>query len=418
MKKYLIPVAAFVAGMAMVPNTFALENTNVADWTELKACLAETEAECKVTSDFSYDGGGDTAEGVHVTGEVVLDLGSHTLDFTNMPRLIWVEPGAELTIKGDDGKIVNDTADSTGATIFVYGDTLGGELETELTVEKGVTIEGFNPVMVSTKDNKAAENVTVNIAGDLDNNVTPSTDITAQALGVHGYIQEGSKPEINVSGNLTGVDAGFFLAGQAETTVKGGSVKGQSGIAIKSGELALEEATVTATGEYNEGDSSNNGFSPTGAAVQIESNPEVYAGEIEIAVNNSTLTSENGDVFQVYGEEVTEDAPSAFKSLKITGDKVVLKAGEGRQILALAEGVTAPTLMTVNGVSRNLAAMGSTFTTVELTSSTSKPLEEQKKDEPVENPNTADNMGTYLTIATVAILGLLGTTVAAVKMRH
>ena len=87
-------------------------------------------------------------------------------------------------------------------------------------------------------------------------------------------------------------------------------------VGIKSGILNISGGTLKATGARNLSVvNNNNGINPSGAALQIESN-EIYAGNIEININDGTLVSENA--VPVYEYDSTETATRVI-NFNITG---------------------------------------------------------------------------------------------------
>lgn len=465
MKKSLIPVVAFVAGMAVVPSAFAEPaETNVTSWADLKTCLESTEVICKVASDLS---GLSVPAGSYATvnGNVTLDLGGYTLGFTDTPAVMKVIEGANLTI--EDGTISNNTPSSRFATIVVSGgDSANGTVTpTNLTVAEDATIQGITPILVqqAAPTSKKSEGLTINVAGTLTNNVQ-ATSTASQALSVSGNVQEGAAPVINITGNLTGVNGGIFQAGLANTTINGGVVAGGSGVIIKSGTLTLDGASVEGTGADAASDPSGNGYNPTGAAIQIESNP-AYAGNIAITIDDSDLVSEHGNVLQEYKAAGSEG--NELKKLVIKGENVNMTAAEGKKVFDLEDGMTPPAIFTINGkdaTPKQLA--GSNFSTATPpddpgndepgtdepgtdTPGTDQPGTDQpgtdqpgstvKPDlnpglgigtgigtgnllttinsKPLNNPNTSDPIASYVGLLAVSMLGLGGTFVLRKKIR-
>ena len=84
MKKSIIPVAAFIAGMAIVPSVFAVDNNPVVSITKwngtntdgLAQCLSYSEGDvCKLTGDLETNGSGYA----NINKNMTLDLDGHTL---------------------------------------------------------------------------------------------------------------------------------------------------------------------------------------------------------------------------------------------------------------------------------------------------------------------------------------------------
>ncbi len=369
-KKLLFMGFTFVVGMAIMPNVFAQTHT---EWDTLKTCLTTNGSTCTL-------GDSITADDIITIGDnVTLDLGEHTLTVASN-KTLWINGGHEVTIKGDGGKIISEGPYST---LSVKGNASSDS--TKLTIEEGVEITGVVPVAIySASDNTAENNASViQIDGDL--RVTSGDSV---ALSINGKIQGG--PQVNITGNLTGVSAGIYQAGSSDITIDGGSVTGQSGVVTKAGTLHLKNATVTATGEPSEGTPLDGAFDPTGAGIQIEAKSN-YQGNINIDIQEgTTITSEQGDAIQAYGDE--EDK---IEALNITGENITLNAPNGK-VLDTTGDINFPEV-TANDEIVNLSEM-TVFTTNSV---------EATPEESTENPDTADtNVYGLLTLILVSGLGL------------
>lgn len=320
--------------------------------------------------------------------ELTIDLGTHTITATGT-RTFNIKNGS-VTIQGNGGKIINNTASSDDGSIYVYGTG-----NTHLTIEKGVTIEGITPVIVSNNGNNTG--IVVDIKGDLVNNVK-QTNVGGAALTVHGNIKTGN-PTINISGNLSSTvekGAGIFQAGQATTTVSG-TVSGKSGIVVKSGTLTLNNATVTATGTYEDPTASGNGFQPTGSAIQVESNNN-YAGNVHININGGKITSEDGYAI----EEYSDAGADSLEELIINGN-TTLKSGDEKELYSFTKKEFEPTVPKDKVLQKN---EDGTYTYVNLNSKTPSDKSEAPKDN-TKNPDTSDiNLYLLLTMMVVSGCGI------------
>lgn len=425
----ILPAAAFVAGMVLVPSVSAAGSTQN-NWNDLENCLKTSNitATCKLGGSFN------ATDGVVVGDDITLDLNGQTLTIDN-GGYIYVQKGHSLTIK--NGTIEKNTDTKGFATIYVKGNT--EDAPTEFTLAEDATIRGISAIQVSDNSSNSDNNYsTINLAGTIDNNIAMD-GYDDSAIAVDGDIKANG-PTITVTGtgSLKGIDTGIYQAGASNIIIDGGKVEGASGIITKAGAIKLtNNASVKATGEYVENPSAAEGGyqAATGAGIQIEANKS-YAGNITIDITDSTITSDHGDAIQEYGGKGTEE-PQPLQAINLNGD-VTLTPAEGRQVLAIAsEGIKedAEIKLTIDGEGAALTTLTNAegaFTTETPSSGSSsstptptptptpetKPEAEKKPEAEEENPNTSDALALYLGIVAVSILGLGATSVLAAKSRR
>ena len=391
MKKSIIPVAAFIAGMAIVPSVFAVDNnpsTHFENWEDLTVCLQNEEGTCTLDKDASPINKGQYT---NITKDVTLDLGGKTLTFGNdytADYAFVVAKDATLTIV--NGHIKNESSKEVvhmveGAT-FVLGEN--------------ADIKGNNPVR-----GNSAKSIVIN--GTLDGAKTT-------ALSVSGT----DETTVEVNGKLmsAGDAAAYVQTGKTAATAKG-SISAVSGVAmnIQGGSLILTGATVSST---------NNqaiAFSGTVDTVAINGCSKVtsekesalyFAGNTKVdtlTINDSTLASTKDHT-------ICGDGASEVATVKIAGS--LLKAGSNKEVkggnieFGEAEYDGAAVAEKQNVLS---AAKGSFGTLSAKCDATAAEEEGEDEGEKTENPNTADTIATYMTIAAVAPLGLGATAFVAKK---
>ena len=387
MKKSIIPVAAFIAGMVIVPSVFAADNTYTS-WTDLASnCLQATvDVVCKLGGDI-IEQGNSTYALVNGGKNITLDLNGHKLALTASDRGAIDLQSGNLTIA--NGTIVSNNATNNAGTIYARGGTL--------TIVEDATIEGVNPVVVRSGTPE------VIIAGTLNNNVKGAAD--AAALWVHGDADNSTVTLTGTARLSSTVGAGLYQTAKAKTTVNPDVViTGQTGILIKSGELTLNGATVTGNGTWDTSSvtAGTSGYSKlTGAAIQIEGfNNE----DITIDIDNSIIESENGSPLFSYGSSGTVKSMTIDDSyLKAKDAETALHAHDNTDIKWTAWAVDGDTKINLAETKGELGTMPTIAD------------EGEDEGEENENPNTADTIATYLTIATVALLGLGATAFVAKK---
>ena len=406
MKKSIIPVAAFIAGMAIVPSVFALDNAKTyTQWTAeggkgLDACLYsdEEDATCKI---------GGTAKEVAVSSgyaiissSKTLDLGGKTLVLNGFQQdaPLHVTDGATLTI-------VNGTIKQNVASKYAVEVSDGATL----VVADNVKIEGINPVHVS-----GARQVTIN--GEL--NAGEGSGSTA--LNVVGTTAEADDATIvEVNGKLVaeGAAKAYAQENKVTATIKGEvSSKTTSAMSITGGSLTLTGADV-------ESDSSAIVLGKTVDALVINGCSNIVSNKLDAAIwfangakvnnltiNNSTLESTKGNTING-GTGASVDAVEIAGSKLIAGAEKAIKAGDIEFEAATYDGTE---VKKGDKILTEATHTYGTLATVCTGAEADKPADDNK-DDGAENPNTADTIATYLTIATVALLGLGATAFVAKK---
>ena len=404
MKKTLLatlPVAAFVAGMAVVPSVFAAGgNDNITDWAGLSTCLKDPDqTTCKLGT-FT----GVTGATIEVEGTKTLDLNSQTVTTESAGALFELRENDKLTIANGTMK-----ATKPGAGIRLWGGAAetAAAVSTSLTIESNAIIQDLNLMITNNEPNKYNYGSQLDVYGQVLN-----TGIGNNVIYIDGDVNNTTNaPVINIHDgarveSIKGDKIPFYLAGYGTTTIGQATVKGVSGVAIKAGVLNLNGANIEATGNYNSGEPYSNGVYSTGAAVQIEANAS-YAGQIDVNINGGTsLTSAQGNAIQAYG-----NAQNQVKELALEGENIVLKSAEGRPVLGVSSEIAESfPEATYDGEPIDLEAITTAWDSI--------PESESTPEENPENPNTADAIATYITIAAVALVGLGATAVVAYKSRR
>ena len=254
--------------------------------------------------------------------------------------------------------------------------------------------------------------IVVDIYGDIINDIHPEgSEVDSSAIAIHGSVKVGDPaPTINVYGNVSSkFSAGIYQAGHSTINLEDGStVTGPSGVVVKSGTLNIGKSTVTAPGEpVEEGTSTGDGFTPTGAAIQVDSN-STYAGHIKININDdANLVSEKGDVIQAYGEK--EDN---LEEINISSN-AKMQAAEGKKVLAVSESLNDTFTLTIDDEEVDAETLEniSSYGVKEETDTTATGGETKTED--TQNPKTGDDTGLYFILA---ILGLTGVCVTSKKI--
>lgn len=420
MKKSLFATLPIVAAMAISPfiaSSVLASAGPSSDWNGLDTCIKGELNRDPVPENWNRVCGGagvidDWNGPINITSgkEFELMIGPKYADQSGLAILkassenayINVETGATLTLSGvSGGTIISNFANTQKGIITLNGSSDSAH-PTTLIIEGGIAIEGINPVVINTS---TGDNVKIVIKGSL-NNTTLIPGVVNSALQVPSSASSGVI--IEVTGSLSStVGTGLFQAGSATTTLSG-SITGLTGILVKSGTVTLSNATVTATGSYVPGTDLSGTDTPSGAALQINAASPVQRTANNIAVNindNSKLISQQGNAIQVYGAE-NAVAPAIAMT-----NGVSLVSAAGYPVLGNFLSTEVP--VTVNGTPVDLLSTSvypiPTPTAPDATQESSASIDSDEA-----NPDTADPIALYLTIAVVALLGL-GTTILVAK---
>ncbi len=282
--------------------------------------------------------------------DITLDLNGHTITCSTQPKewekgayYAFAVNGGKLTVTdasaAQTGKIIA-TSDDHNQRMFILqkGDlqldkgtyqasiacvVIGAGTDnaayaatpySHLTVGKDATmnIDYYYAAFVSYDKEKHAYGAVIDFNGTSNNG----------ALYINGSIQDktGNVPVINVGPQAkvtvtTEGDGAIYAAGYGVWNIQSGSqLTGDgSALAIKAGRVNINGGTLKATGSKVEPPEGwSNGVNGSGAAIQIESNNS-YAGDIEIDITNSTISSEKGySIYEYLANNQTETKVKAI----------------------------------------------------------------------------------------------------------
>lgn len=168
-----------------------------------------------------------------------------------------------------------------------------------LDIQNGVTVSGFDyGVVVS--GNKAIANIAGKVVA------TNPAGYAVSGNGLAGW--EGTEVNILDGAELNATVA-IYMPQAGITNIKGGTITGETAVAMKAGTLNITGGTLIANGQKVElPKETNDGVETTGDVIYAESN-KGYAGDMVINVGeNATLSSTNSELLRVYKSTSTEDA--------------------------------------------------------------------------------------------------------------
>lgn len=256
----------------------------------------------KLISDVKLD---DT---LNINKTVNIDLNGNNI---TAPSMVFKVSGGVLNINGSG--IIRETEPNYGA-IAVIGSTDSNDNNYSIVnVGSDVKLEGWSGIFI-THDSYKSYGVVVNLEGDINavNDVNGDTGI---GVYVNGNIKDtDNAPVVNIGDDaeITSTGNGLYIAGYSTFNIGSAYIEGtESGIAIKSGKLNIDGASVVSDGEdKTPTEGYNNGVKASGTAIQIESNSG-YAGQIELDISDGTFVSKNSYVIYEYigkGSDTTVDS--------------------------------------------------------------------------------------------------------------
>ena len=395
MKKIMMIAIMMMAGFAIMPNVNAQVSVGSSDDLDTKINEAlSSDGVINLTGDVTVS---TTIRDIDASSKkLTINLGGHKIITSNQEKLFNIKKG-EVEINGP-GEIRNENSQSDAGTIYVYGSSSNDGSTTHLTIGAGVTISGIIPIVVSSTAG-ANYGATVDIYGTLRNDIfqnpNPDDPVDGSALSVFGEIKNGDvKINIHEGANLTSFvsnGVGIYQAGLSDITVTKATVSGRSGIVTKAGTLTLDHATVEADGEYKEPVSKGNGFNATGSAIQIETNGESYAGNINVNIDGGTFRSKYG----YFIEEYAENGESKLQEINIEENPAVAVSSNDKYYSIEKDGI------------EETLPEPTEFKNPDATNVEQTPEEQQSEQKAEKNADTADiNLGLLISLIVISTLGL------------
>ncbi len=241
----ILPISVYASGN---------EITEVASEVALEKCLRDGSI-CKLTDDIAirYTMGS--------RGKTILDLNGHTISpSVNMKvngGFIVVESGSTLTINDTSGKGLITTGannQNVWAAIQLLKEESTGE-NAELIVNGG-TIEGY-------------------YYGIVGNGKRHNTKITINDGIIKGLNQDDS--------------VGIYQPQIGELTINGGTIKGGSGIEIRSGSLTVNNGTIEGIAPFTK-TANQNGSTTNGAGIAVAQH--VTKNPIKVSINGGDISGQ------------------------------------------------------------------------------------------------------------------------------
>lgn len=234
------------------------------------------------------------------------------------PSMVFKVNGGVLNLSGSG--TIRETKPNYGAVAVIGSTDPNDKNYSIVNVGKNIKLEGWSGIFI-THDNNKSYGVVVNLEGDI-NAVNDISGDTGIGIYVNGNIKDEEKsPIINIGDDteITSTGTGLYIAGYSTFNIGKAYIEGtESGIAIKSGKLNINGASVVSNGEdKTPTEGYNNGVKASGTSVQIESN-NGYKGNIEIDITDGTFISKNS--YTIY-EYIGKGTDTTVDSIDISGGK-------------------------------------------------------------------------------------------------
>lgn len=296
--KYLVVPTEEANAVAQIGNTYY--NT-----------LADAVADASITSTDTIKLLKDTTERLTLNNgkDITLDLDGHTLSYAN--QTVSVRHG-KLTVNGPG--TIKENSPYLGA-ILIKGSTNQEDTNySVVNVNGDVTLSGWAPVFVDQNSEKAY-GVTVNLNGATLKAQKDTGGDDGVGLYVNGSIKDTVNAPVIKLKNTT-IDAqgeGMYLAGYADTTIKGGSIVGtQTGIEIRAGKLAVNDVIVTGNGTPTTVTPNGNGSTTDGVGIAIAQHTTKLP--INVTISGGTISGK----YAVYESNPQANDPTSIGQVKLS----------------------------------------------------------------------------------------------------
>lgn len=305
-----------ISGLLM-PGAWA-DTMNISNAEELASCVKNKDAVCLLTDDISLTGM------ITINEDVQINLNGHNIvPATNSFDLIAID-GAMVGINGT-GTIGTD---ESWSPIRVYGSSDSSASNYSVAaIGKDVTLKADDYAIWVPSRSGHAYGAEIYFDGKVE---------SAYGFYINGNVQDvvANAPTFYIGdgASVATNEHMIYAAGYGHWNIGEATLVGRDGLGIKAGTFILNDATVTATGEFTIPQGYGNGIYSSGTPIQIEAHDN-YADNIEITINGGSYTSTNGPVFLEYKEK--ENTQNTVKSMNVNGGTFV--AGGEQEIFNMSD---------------------------------------------------------------------------------
>ena len=264
-----------------------------------------------------------------------MDLNGYTLSASGASYMIQMAEDSSLTVlngtldwQGTADKDESRVVYMTGSELTLSGVAMTGTYE-GIYVDDSVSTGPDSRVYIANSTIQTGD-VSIMITGDGNTDTRKTTLViensTINSEGYIGIMGNGSDNKAGtdiriVESNISGYWSGIYQPQQGSTmTLTGSTVTGYTGIAVKAGNVKVENCQIYGTGAGQEAEYVASGFKDTGDAIYIEDN---YQEPVSVVItgDETVIKSTNRYAVEVYVPE------SEHVSVTITGGS--FGSGEG-----------------------------------------------------------------------------------------
>ena len=304
--KNLKKLALALVALFAVPGLVNAAELPVDDEGDLDACLAIDGNTCILDTGFEVN----STITISVGQNVVIDLNGNNIT-SDLSTLFHVTNGT-LTITG------NGTITNTGDVLFVEGNTtLGGaKRDAVVVIESGVTIVSKTSNCIYIRGNGAK----ADIYGDLVSESTGYAAVQGNGTVSTATNTDNGHTEINIYDGASVINEtnhAIYHPQSGTLTVYGGTIKGITGIEMRSGDLVVEDGEITSLGTTTTSAPNGNGTAVDGAAIAVAQHTTIQ--EVSITINGGVITGPTA----VYEETPENPSDETIVNLEIAGGEFI-----------------------------------------------------------------------------------------------
>ncbi len=283
MKKLKFLVLALIVAAPIMVN--AADPTDVGTLSALKECVDVTGSICKLTADIT-----DVNETILIDGgvNVTIDLNGHDIIGILVADMFEISNGS-LVVKNSsstEGTIWDD-GDGYGGAFYVKGNTTygGSAIPAKLTIGTNVSVVSDTSNCIFIKGNGAE--ATIN--GSLESKGVYATiqgngTVDSESNKDNGH----TVMTINSGAVVKAVTHAIYHPQSGTLTVNGGTITGNTGIEMRSGDLIVNGGTITSTATTTTVTNNGDGSAVDGAGIAIAQHNTLQAASI--TVNGGTIS--------------------------------------------------------------------------------------------------------------------------------
>ncbi len=415
MKKTIAMLLALLLVAVMLPVTAMAAEGDVAKIGEtgyptLEAAFAAVTNSTATTITLLKDADVTNIIRIESGKNITLALNGNNVTFTIESKFFRV-CNAMLTVTGS-GTIKEQKP--YFSPIIIKGGPEGSVNYSVVNIKEGVTLEGWAGVMVDqTSDTSNNYGMVLNVENATLKGVNDTSGASGTAIYVNGVVADAKISVTNAA--LTGTGTCMYLAGNAETTINGGSVTGDiTGIEIRAGKLVLNNCDVT--GGHGEVTAVANGNGATVSNAALAVSQHTTKKPIDVTVNGGSFSG--GAAVYEANPQNNSTTDTAKVKINVTGGafKGVIAKDEDNSTIAITGGiyysyvhnqedlakfVPEGSEIIFDGISDGVQVKPKNTTIVIIQPTEDKPAEDQK------NPSTGANdfVGIAAAMAIVSVVG-------------